>query len=143
MAVEHSDDAHPSIRNLSVRIVRRLSNSFALDAKFDATPGFTMLLGPSGGGKTTLLNCIAGLERPDDGRIVLNARVLFDSTSQIDVPASRRALGYVFQNLALFPHLTVEQNVEYGIMNLPPPERPEPMTTIPHSSPLPPFIHRP
>ncbi len=130
MAVEHSDDAHPSIRNLSVRIVRRLSNSFALDAKFDATPGFTMLLGPSGGGKTTLLNCIAGLERPDAGRIVLNARVLFDSTSRIDVPASRRALGYVFQNLALFPHLTVEQNVEYGIVNLPARERRERMMTM-------------
>lgn len=77
-----------------------------------------MILGPSGGGKTTLLNCIAGFERPDAGRVVLNGRVLFDASSKIEVPAPRRQMGYVFQNLALFPHLTVEQNVEYGIVNL-------------------------
>ena len=130
MAVEHSGDAHPSIRNLSVRVVCRLSNSFTLDAEFEAAPGFTMLLGPSGGGKTTLLNCIAGLERPDAGRIVVNGRVLFDSSSRIDLPASRRELGYVFQDLALFPHLTVEQNVEYGIMNLPAGHRRKRMMTM-------------
>jgi molybdate transport system ATP-binding protein len=130
MAVEQSGDAHLSVRHLSVRIVRRLSNSFALDTEFDAGPRFTMLLGPSGGGKTTLLNCIAGFERPDAGRIVLNARVLFDSRSKIDMPAHRRQLGYVFQNLALFPHLTVEQNVEYGIVNLPAGERRERMMTL-------------
>lgn len=130
MAVEHSGDAHPSIRNLSVRIVRRLSKSFTLDAELNAAPGFTMLLGPSGGGKTTLLNCIAGLERPDAGRIVVNGRVLVDSSSRIDLPASRRELGYVFQDLALFPHLTVEQNVEYGIMNLPAGHRRKRMMTM-------------
>src|SRR5260370_17949772 len=95
MAVEHSDDAHPSIRNLSVRIVRRLSNSFALYAKFDATPGFTMLLGLLGGGKTTLLNCMAGLERPSPGRIILNAARLFESTSNTPGPPWRRALRYL------------------------------------------------
>jgi molybdate transport system ATP-binding protein len=130
MAVGHSGDAHPSIRNLSVRVVRRLSKSFTLDAEFEAGSGFTMLLGPSGGGKTTLLNCIAGLARPDAGRIVAHGRVLFDSSSRIDLPASRRELGYVFQDLALFPHLTVEQNVEYGIMNLPAGRRRKRMMTM-------------
>ncbi len=130
MAGEHSDDAHLCGRHLTIQVVRRLSNGFALDAEFGAGPGFTMILGPSGGGKTTLLNCIAGFERPDAGRIVVGARVLFDSRSKIDMPAPRREIGYVFQNLALFPHLTVEQNVEYGIVNLPARERRERMMTM-------------
>src|ERR1700719_652241 len=108
---------------LSVRITHRLSNSFALEAAFDASAGFTMILGPSGSGKTTLLNCIAGLARPDAGRIALGARVLFDSDERIDVPVAERRLGYVFQNLALFPHLTIAQNVQYGIAKLPAEER--------------------
>src|SRR3984957_2398022 len=108
---------------LSVRITHRLSNSFALEAAFDASAGFTMILGPSGGGKTTLLNCIAGFARPDAGRIALGARVLFDSEERIDMPVAQRRLGYVFQNLALFPHLTVAQNVQYGIAKLPVEER--------------------
>src|SRR5215472_7425577 len=99
---------------LSVDVVKRL-NSFTLRAQFQAPPGFTMLLGPSGGGKTTLLNCIAGLLRPDSGRIALGARVLFDSAASINVPVQHRRLGYLFQGPALFPHLTVAQNVEYGI----------------------------
>ena len=84
-----------------------------------------MLLGTSGGGKTTLLNCIAGLSRPDSGRITLGPRVMFDSSSRIDVPVAERRLGYLFQNLALFPHMTIEQNVHYGIVKLPAPERRE------------------
>jgi molybdate transport system ATP-binding protein len=108
---------------LSARITRRLSSAFTLDAEFEASAGFTMLLGPSGCGKTTLLNCIAGFVRPDAGRIALGARVLFDSASGIDTPVPQRRLGYVFQNLALFPHMTVEQNVQYGIVNLPAQER--------------------
>ena len=75
---------------LSVRITHRLSNSFALEAAFEASAGFTMILGPSGGGKTTLLNCIAGFARPDAGRIALGARVLFDSEERIDVPVAQR-----------------------------------------------------
>jgi molybdate transport system ATP-binding protein len=108
---------------LSVRITHRLSNSFALEAAFEAAAGFTMILGPSGSGKTTLLNCIAGLARPDAGRIAIGARVLFDSDKRIDVQVAQRRLGYVFQNLALFPHLTVTQNVQYGIAKLPAEER--------------------
>jgi molybdate transport system ATP-binding protein len=108
---------------LSVRVSRRLSNAFTLEAEFETSAGFTMLLGPSGCGKTTLLNCVAGFVRPDAGRITLGARVLFDSSSGVDVPVPQRHLGYMFQNLALFPHMTVEQNVQYGLVKLPADER--------------------
>jgi molybdate transport system ATP-binding protein len=67
----------PSDNRLSVRLTHRLSSSFVLEAEFDAASGFTMILGPSGGGKTTLLNCIAGFVRPDSGRIALGERVRF------------------------------------------------------------------
>lgn len=119
-----------SDQRLSVRITHQLSNSFALDAAFEASAGFTMILGPSGGGKTTLLNCIAGLAQPDAGRIALGARVLFDSDERIDMPVAERRLGYVFQNLALFPHLTVAQNVQYGIAKLAAEERHARMATM-------------
>jgi molybdate transport system ATP-binding protein len=108
---------------LAVRIAKRLSADFSLEAEFDTPAGFTMLLGPSGSGKTTLLNCIAGLARPDAGKIALGERVLFDSASRVDLPVQQRRLGYLFQNLALFPHLTIEQNVEYGISKLPAEQR--------------------
>ena len=119
-----------SDQRLSVRITYRLSSVFALEAAFEAAAGFTMILGPSGGGKTTLLNCIAGFARPDAGRITLGARVLFDSTKSVDVPVAERRLGYVFQNLALFPHLTVAHNVQYGISKLAARERRERMMTM-------------
>ncbi len=77
-----------------------------------------MLLGPSGGGKTTVLNCIAGLVRPDSGRIAVSSRLLFDSEAHVDLAVAERRIGYVFQNLALFPHLTVEENIQYGIKKL-------------------------
>jgi molybdate transport system ATP-binding protein len=120
----------PVDQRLSVQIKHRLSNSFALDAAFEASAGFTMILGPSGGGKTTLLNCIAGFARPDQGRITLDARVLFDSDQRTDMPVAERRLGYVFQNLALFPHLTVAQNVQYGIAKRPAEERRARMTAM-------------
>jgi molybdate transport system ATP-binding protein len=109
--------------SLSVRITCRLSNAFTLQAEFETSAGFTMLLGPSGCGKTTLLNCIAGFVRPDAGRITVGSRSLFDSSSAIDMPVPERQLGYVFQNLALFPQMTVEQNVQYGLARLPAEER--------------------
>jgi molybdate transport system ATP-binding protein len=108
---------------LSVSITRRLSKTFALEAEFETPAGFTMLLGPSGCGKTTLLNCIAGFLRPDCGQITLGSRSLFDSNSNIDMPVQKRRLGYVFQNLALFPQMTVEQNIQYGLVKLSPGER--------------------
>jgi len=115
---------------LSVHIAYRLSNSFTLEAQFEAPAGFTMILGPSGAGKTTILNCIAGLARPDAGRISLGARVLFDSDERIDMPVAERRLGYVSQNLALFPHLTIAQNVQYGIARMPADERRARMMTM-------------
>lgn len=92
---------------------------FALDVDLTAPPGFTILFGASGSGKTTLLNCIAGLTTPGAGRIALGERVLFDAQNRVDVPVARRGVGYVLQDLALFPHLSVEQNTEYGLAKLP------------------------
>ena len=89
-----------------------------------------MLLGPSGGGKTTVLNCIAGLVRPDSGRIAAGERLFFDSEAHVDLPVAKRRIGYVFQNLALFPHLTVEENIQYGIIKLPVQERRQRMTAL-------------
>ncbi len=99
---------------LSVAI-RREFPGYTLDVSFDATSGVTALLGPSGAGKTLTLRAIAGLLRPDGGRITLNNRVLFDATHHIDVPARDRRVGFVFQQYALFPHLTVAENIAYGL----------------------------
>jgi molybdate transport system ATP-binding protein len=115
---------------LSVDIRQRLSASFALETNFLAPPGITILFGRSGSGKTTLLNCIAGLGRPDTGRIALDADVLFDADGKIDLPPSKRAVGFLFQDLALFPHLTAAQNVEYGLAKLPASERRKRAATI-------------
>jgi molybdate transport system ATP-binding protein len=103
---------------LHARIHKRQSEQFSLDVDFFAGAGFTILFGASGAGKTTLLDCVAGLAVPDSGRIAIGDRVLFDSADRIDLPVSRRRVGYVFQTLALFPHMTVEQNVEYGLAHL-------------------------
>ncbi len=96
---------------------------FRLEARFSAPPGITILFGPSGAGKTTVLECIAGLADPDSGRIRVGEGVSFDSGSGVSLPAARRSVGYVFQSLALFPHLTVEQNVGYGLAHLETTER--------------------
>jgi len=103
---------------LKVRIRKRLTQTFQLQAEFAVPAGITILFGPSGAGKTTLLNCIAGLSAPDGGRISLGNRVFFDSEKHLDVPVRRRKVGYVFQDLALFPHLSVEANVSYGISEI-------------------------
>jgi molybdate transport system ATP-binding protein len=104
---------------LSVCIRQKLSGNFTLEAELRATPGFTILFGPSGSGKTTLLHCIAGLRTPDSGRIALGPRVVFDRDMGANVPVRLRSIGYLFQTLALFPHLSVEQNIQYGIASLP------------------------
>jgi molybdate transport system ATP-binding protein len=93
--------------------------SFSLDLEFRAAPGFTILFGPSGAGKTSILDCVAGLVAPEAGRIAIGERILFDASKSINVSAAKRQTGYVFQDLALFPHLTVSQNVEYGVSHLP------------------------
>jgi len=92
---------------------------FVLDVEFDVSPGFTILFGASGSGKTTTLKSISGLLRPDEGHISINGEVLFDSERRIDLPIRRRRVGYVFQDLALFPHLTAIANVEFGMADLP------------------------
>ncbi len=91
---------------------------FSLEVEFYAAPGFTILFGSSGAGKTTLLDCVAGLATPDWERIAVGERVLFDTNSRVNLPVAKRGVGYVLQDLALFPHLTVEQNVEYGLAQL-------------------------
>jgi molybdate transport system ATP-binding protein len=108
--------------NLSVRVGKRFFSTkrdFTLEVEFVAAAGFTVLFGPSGSGKTTLLNCVAGLTIPDSGRISIGEGVLFDSNVPVSIPGSRRNTGYVLQDLALFPHMTVEQNAEYGLAHLP------------------------
>ena len=90
--------------------------SFTLDAAFSAPEGaVTGLLGASGCGKSVTLRCIAGIERPDAGRIVLNGRVLFDRERGINLSPQERRVGYLFQNYALFPNMTVEQNIAVGV----------------------------
>jgi molybdate transport system ATP-binding protein len=111
---------------LEVRIRKRFPNpegSFLLNVHFRAQPGFTILFGASGSGKTTLLDCIAGLTDPDEGRIVIGGDAVYDSDSKDseskrNIPAWKRGIGYVLQDLALFPHLTAEQNVAYGLRRL-------------------------
>ncbi|HVI08564.1 MAG TPA: molybdenum ABC transporter ATP-binding protein [Candidatus Binatia bacterium] len=102
---------------------RSPGHEFLLDLEFPAPPGFTILFGPSGSGKSTLLDCIAGLTVPDNGIIAIEDRVFFDSTANIDLPVARRGIGYVLQQLALFPHLTVAKNVEFGLAHIPRSER--------------------
>ena len=87
---------------------------FTLDAVFSAPPGVTALLGRSGSGKTTIVNAVAGLFRPEKGRISVDGTVLFDGAGGVFVPPHRRRMGYVFQDGRLFPHLTVAQNLAYG-----------------------------
>ncbi|HXA65537.1 MAG TPA: ATP-binding cassette domain-containing protein, partial [Bryobacteraceae bacterium] len=101
--------------------------------EFQAAPGFTILFGPSGAGKTTLLDCVAGLATPDSGRISVGDRILFNVAKRTDLPVAKRRVGYVFQNLALFPHLTVEQNVQYGLAHLPQSERTAQASAILHA----------
>jgi molybdate transport system ATP-binding protein len=99
---------------LSVRVRRRLRD-FTLDLDFEVGAEILVLFGPSGAGKTTLLRLIAGLDRPDEGEIRLGGRTLFSRTARVDVPPRERRCGFVFQSLALFPHLDVLGNIRYGV----------------------------
>ena len=96
----------------------RAGNDFVLDVTFDVSAGITILFGASGAGKTTLLDCIAGLKAPDAGRITVGGRVLFDHDERTNLAVQRRNIGYVFQDLALFPHLSAEDNIAYGVAGL-------------------------
>jgi molybdate transport system ATP-binding protein len=95
---------------LQVRIRKKFS-SFELDTEFETDGGCMGILGASGSGKSMILKCVAGIETPDEGRIVLNGNVLFDSKTGINQPARQRHVGYLFQSYALFPAMTVEENL--------------------------------
>lgn len=98
---------------LRVAIRQRLGD-FALDVDFTAPDGLTVLFGRSGSGKTSVMNAVAGLSRPEAGRISLGARVLFDAEARMNLPPHKRRIGTVFQDARLFPHLTVRENLLYG-----------------------------
>ncbi|HSZ64268.1 MAG TPA: molybdenum ABC transporter ATP-binding protein [Terriglobales bacterium] len=118
--------AHPISSEIEVRIRKRFphpAGRFLLNVHFRALAGFTILFGASGAGKTTLLDCIAGLADPDDGRIVVGGEDLYDAEKKLNVAAWKRNIGYVHQELALFPHLTADENVEYGLRKLSAAER--------------------
>ena len=100
--------------NLFVDIHKQLPD-FSLHVRFTTDNQALGLLGASGAGKSLILRCIAGIETPDSGRIVLNGRVLFDAERGINLPSRDRKVGFLFQNYALFPHLTVAQNVSFGL----------------------------
>jgi ABC-type sulfate/molybdate transport systems ATPase subunit len=108
--------------SLEVAIEKKMSG-FRLAVEFTADGAPLGLLGPSGSGKTMTLRAIAGLDAPDRGRIVLHGRVLFDSEKRINVPARERRIGLLFQSYALFPHLTVAENIGFGLRHLTAPER--------------------
>ena len=97
------------------KTLRSNGRDFTLDVKFACEDDLGVVFGPSGAGKSLTLRAIAGLEKPDYGRIAVGDKVLFDSMAGINVPANKRAVGYLFQDYALFPHLTVEQNVGFGV----------------------------
>ena len=96
---------------------------FDLDVAWAAGDGVAVLFGPSGAGKTLTLSCLAGLITPATGRIVVDGRVFFDSAAGINLPPQRRRVGYVFQGYALFPHLTVADNLGFGLRDRPRAER--------------------
>ncbi len=105
---------------LEVRIRKQLSE-FTLDVEFTAEQGIFSLFGASGCGKSMTLKCIAGIEKPDEGRIALDGRVLFDSRSRVSLPPQKRKVGYMFQDYALFPNMTVRKNVMAGMGKNPDP----------------------
>ncbi len=95
--------------------IRKSLGAFKLDVQLQAESEILALLGASGCGKSMTLKCIAGIETPDSGKIVLDGRVLYDSKKRINLPPQQRKTGYLFQNYALFPNLTVEENIAMGI----------------------------
>lgn len=129
-AVEISADARSGssadVVTLWAQFRKQIQSSvsgFLLDIAFEIPSGFSILFGSSGAGKTTLLDCLAGLTTPDSGRISVGDRVLFDSSLRVNVTTAQRRAGYVFQDLALFPHMTVNENVSYGLAQVPHNER--------------------
>ncbi|HWP98123.1 MAG TPA: sulfate/molybdate ABC transporter ATP-binding protein [Syntrophomonadaceae bacterium] len=102
---------------LAVHIKKKLPG-FLLNVDFETGSDVLGLLGPSGAGKSMTLRCIAGIEKPDSGRIILNDQVLFDSEKGVNLPCRKRKIGFLFQNYALFPNMTVEENIAFGLDHL-------------------------
>ncbi len=100
--------------NLEVKIQKKLKE-IQLEASFSVGNECVGLMGPSGSGKSMTLKCIAGIEQPDSGEIILNKNPLFDSSKKIDFPPQKRKIGYLFQGYALFPNMTVEENIQCGL----------------------------
>ncbi len=101
--------------NLKKQFKNKNAKDFSLDVSFSANDGITVLMGASGAGKTSILRLIAGILTPDEGSIILNSQTFFDSGKKINLPIQERKVGFVFQDYALFPHLTAKQNIAYGI----------------------------
>lgn len=99
--------------------IEKQFKDFNLKVNFHCNDYATALLGESGAGKSMTLKCIAGLITPDKGKIILNGRVLFDSDNKINIPIKDRHVGFLFQSYGLFPHMTVEKNISYGLSNIP------------------------
>jgi ABC-type sulfate/molybdate transport systems ATPase subunit len=99
------------------------SAGFSLDVDFHAASAVTVLFGPSGSGKTLVLDCIAGFTRPEEGRVLLDDDILFDGAAGVHLAPQARYCGYVFQNYALFPHMTLRQNLEFAAERIPRLER--------------------
>lgn len=102
--------------SVSFRLIKQL-NYFTLDVEYSMENELLVIEGSSGAGKTTILNCLAGIMKPDDGNITVDGRVLFSHTDKVNIAAEKRNIGYLFQGYALFPNMTVRQNVLYGLKN--------------------------
>jgi molybdate transport system ATP-binding protein len=111
------------VADLACQIELRRGAEFALMVDLHCPPGITCIMGPSGSGKSTILSVLAGLALPQRGRVVVGDHVWLDRSKGIDVPVYARRLAYVFQGLALFPHMSALRNVEYGVHHLPRHER--------------------
>ncbi len=116
LAIPPTVSSRPTVARPHLRVsIRKALPGFTLDVSFETDERPLGLLGASGAGKSLILRCIAGTETPDAGRIVLNGRVLFDSKAGIDLPSRDRRVGVLFQNYALFPHLSAAENVAFGL----------------------------
>ncbi|TGD42085.1 molybdenum ABC transporter ATP-binding protein [Pseudotabrizicola sediminis] len=126
---------------LRVALTHRIG-AFTLDVAFDAPPGVTVLFGRSASGKTTIVNAVAGLVRPEQGRVSVDGWRLLDTVAGVDLPPHRRRLGYIFQEGRLFPHLTVRQNLTYGAWFAPKGAAREDMGRVVDMLGIGPLLHR-
>jgi molybdate transport system ATP-binding protein len=111
------------VADLVAKVALERSAEFGLDVELTCPPGITCVMGPSGSGKSTLLAILGGLQVPDSGRVAMGESVWLDRAKGIEVPVHKRRLSYVFQGLALFPHMTAVGNVKYGMHDMPSAER--------------------